>query len=639
MEGMLIKTMKNLKLLILSFLILLTACSSTTPPANPAATAGQTSSATGASIASEPPETTKGSDSPTALKPIYSEPAQPMPEEPYGVIYKGYLLDYHEALYGPMGPVSLANACRSLDIKMTEDASREDWTPEAVTLERNGVRLVFKISGDRDEYYKERAYPNIPYRVLKDGNEINFLSVFFYKGCMYVGSLEELLSALDISYFKSGGNTYVDSDKAVEVKGRLLYEKETKLEKGGKAEIRLLYNYDAGNKPGYSDIELQITGKDGRYVKILDRARRGSAGYYSWGTVSEYNVGKDRLVKVDLSDTPSGGKIDSFIYKISDDIIMPVYTTGFNGYPENGITVETDSNGNCTFIDAPNNISRLLNMKIDRPDTIFNARAIGTSIEVDEKSRECIMTVLNRISYKKPLLFVSSVYKYKGDYFSDVKNMLSEAYISPGDMTAPLYEYNAYHPAVPGGDAREFEEIGQLSKITIVNMNDENNADVTLKLPEGWYAKGYISDKAEGFEFEMPKNQHISKVWMYDLYNANAKRTDFYKYGIDDSSGTFNLPSYYREHPENILMRNHAQIKEKVWSGQTILGKGDIYIVDCDLPREKRTEDRTTYDEIYAWIPVEGEQLAYNLAIDVPVDEKTEDYLTMVKKILGARKS
>jgi hypothetical protein len=81
-------------------------------------------------------------------------------------------------------------------------------------------------------------------------------------------------------------------------------------------------------------------------------------------------------------------------------------------------------------------------------------------------------------------------------------------------------------------------------------------------------------------------------------------------------------------------MRNHAQIKEKVYSGETVLGKGDIYIVDCDLPRDRQTNGHTTYDEIYAWIPVEGEQLAYNLAIDVPVGEKTEDYLILVKKML-----
>lgn len=634
-----IKTMKNLKPLMLFFLLLLTACSSTALPANSAAAAGQTASATDAAIAPEPQETAKGPGSPTALKPIYSEPAQPMPEEPHGVVYKGYLLDYHEALYGPMGPASLANACRSLDIKMTADASREDWAPETVTLERDGVRLVFKISGDRDEYYRERAYPSIPYKVFKDGKEISFQGVFFYKGCMYAGNLEELLSALDISFFESGGNTYVDSDKATEVKGRLLYAKETELEKGGKAEIRLLYNYDAGNRPGYSDVELQITGKDGRYVKIFDRTRRGSAGYYAWGAVSEYTAGKDRLVKVDLSDAPSNGRMDSCIYKISDSIIVPVYTTGFGGLPENGITVETDSDGRCTFVDAPNNINRPLNMKIDRPDTIFDTEVTGISLETDAKSGECLMTVLNSISYKKPFLFVSSVYHYKGDYFSGVKNTLSETYRSPGDTNAPLYEYDAYHPAVSGDTGREFRETGKLSKITMVNMNDENNADVTLTLPEGWYAKGFTGNQAEGFEFEMPKNKHITKAWMYDLYNANAKRTDFYQYGIDGGSGTFNLPSYYRDHPENILTRNHAQIREKAWSGQTVLGKGDIYIVDCDLPREKQSGDRTTYDEIYVWIPVEGEQFAYNLAVDVPLDEKTGDYLAMVKRMLGAQTS
>lgn len=510
---------KLLMLMLICFMLLVS-CSD----------AGPTSVNSDAAQSPTPAEFTTQLDSSQVLKTIQPDAVSSLPEVPHGVIYKGYLLDYYEALYGPMGPVSLANACRSLDIKLTwEDTRKKDefmdstqgsWSPEVINLEKGGSRLMMKVDGNRDEYYKERAYPSVPYKVFKDGKEISFKSVFAYKGHIYISSLKELLSALDIKYYENDGNTYVDSDKATDIKGRILYCTEIELEKSKKTSARLIYNYDEKKMPCYSDIELQISNRAGMYVKVFDSFRYGSSKYYSYGTISQNTTGKDNLIKVDLSDAPTNGNIDTMVYRVSTDRIE-----------------------------------------------------------------------------------VSSIEAYSGG--------------------------NTISSTPPAVDKLE-------KKINVENMNDKNNRNVSLILPKGWYAKGYFNDIAPDFEFESKKNRHIKKGWSYELFNSNV-RTDFYQYGIDSTFGYFDLPSYYRDHPEEILMRNHAQIKKKVYSGETILGKGDIYIVDVDLPKERRTEDKSTYDEVYAWIPVKGEQLAYNLQVDVPAGEQTEKYLGIVEHILGIK--
>lgn len=49
------------------------------------------------------------------------------------------------------------------------------------------------------------------------------------------------------------------------------------------------------------------------------------------------------------------------------------------------------------------------------------------------------------------------------------------------------------------------EIIDNLKSIEIENINDENNSKVTLNLPEGWYAKELIFDKAPDFEYNVKK--------------------------------------------------------------------------------------------------------------------------------------
>lgn len=177
--------------------------------------------------------------------------------------------------------------------------------------------------------------------------------------------------------------------------------------------------------------------------------------------------------------------------------------------------------------------------------------------------------------------------------------------------------------------------IDNLKSIEIENLNDEKNSKVILSLAEGWYAKKLIFDKAAEFEYNTEKNKQIKEVYRYEIYNSMEK-DKFNHYDIEGLAGEFYVQNYYRDQPESTRFPNHCQVKGKVYTGDTVLGEGEIFILDCDLPRELRTEKYSTYDRVYVWIPIENEALAYNLSINVPLGEKDEDYVEMAKTLLKA---
>lgn len=177
--------------------------------------------------------------------------------------------------------------------------------------------------------------------------------------------------------------------------------------------------------------------------------------------------------------------------------------------------------------------------------------------------------------------------------------------------------------------------IDNLKSIEIENLNDENNSKVTLNLPEGWHAKELIFNKVPSFEFNAEKNKKMNKEYSYELYNSMS--TDkFNLYGIKGFAGEFYMQAYYRDQPESSRFLNHSQVTERVYSGETVLGQGEIFVLDCDLPRDMRTDQYSTYDMIYVWIPIKDEALAYNLSISVPLGEKDDGYIEMVKNLLKA---
>jgi hypothetical protein len=180
------------------------------------------------------------------------------------------------------------------------------------------------------------------------------------------------------------------------------------------------------------------------------------------------------------------------------------------------------------------------------------------------------------------------------------------------------------------------EVVNNLKSIEIINMNGEDNSKINLKLPKDWYATKYIYDIVPEFQFNAEKNKKIKKTYNFNIYNGKDMNK-FNLYGTKGVAGTFEMLGYYRDQSESTHgFPNHSQLKSKVFSGKTALGQGEIFILDCDLVKELRTEKYTTYDVVYALIPIENENLAYNLAVSVPLGEKDDNYIQMVKRILEA---
>jgi len=182
-------------------------------------------------------------------------------------------------------------------------------------------------------------------------------------------------------------------------------------------------------------------------------------------------------------------------------------------------------------------------------------------------------------------------------------------------------------------------EHDNLKSIVIENLNDENNSQVVIDLPEGWYAKELVFKKAPSFEYNAEKNKHITKVSSFEIYNQ-TKANKYNLYGNKGLAGEFYIQSYYRDQPESTRFPNHCSVKSIVYSGKTVLGQGEIFILECDIyPKEMRTEEYSTYDMVYVWIPIMDEALSYNLSIYVPLGEKEDEYIDMVMKMLDIETS
>jgi hypothetical protein len=177
-------------------------------------------------------------------------------------------------------------------------------------------------------------------------------------------------------------------------------------------------------------------------------------------------------------------------------------------------------------------------------------------------------------------------------------------------------------------------EHDNLKSIVIENLNDKNNTQVVIDLPEGWHGKELIFKKAASFEYNAEKNKHITKVNSFEIY-SQTKADKFNLYGNKGLAGEFYIQSYYRDQPESARFPNHCSVKSIVYSGETVFGPGEIFILECDIyPKEMRTEEFSTYDMVFVWIPIEDEALAYNLSIFVPLGEEADEYIDMVKKML-----
>lgn len=579
---------------------------------------------------------------------------QPSPKESSGVEYKGYILDSYDLLYGSLGVPSLERVCKSLDIKMTpvyDKAEQENmdtgngcFPPYMIYVERGGVKLTFKTIGSRDDYYKNISFPGVLYKVYKDGKEVSFKSVNCYKGTIYLSSLEELMSALEIKRFTDNlkGITYVDSDSPVDIEGRILARNEAELAPGQKSTIQLVYNYDPARIPNYRNIELEILGPENCCEKVFSVYVYGRSVYYQHGTAWVYNIGGDTLIQVSLSETPMDGNVDTVIYKYSDGQLTPVFPTAdYEQYLDGKLTLESDDTGNCTFHDKVNGISQPVDLKSEKPNTIFNVDIRDERLEMDPSTGKNELVVRGSAVYKTYFFHLTMIYD-KGR-FKPEKALLTKSYFS-FDLSNPVFfGYAIQDKSTAVADKseeitqeKEIEVIDELKKIVIENINDPENAKTTLQLPADWHAKEYIRDITSGFEFQSDKNKQIKKSYEFEIYKNNISDDDynFYTKGL---VGRFNMLGYYRDQPERARFPNHCVVKSKVFSGKTNLSQGEIFILDCDLPKDERTKKRSTYEEVYAWIPIDNEPLAYNLSLDVPLDENSSKYVGIIEKMLKVK--
>lgn len=168
----------------------------------------------------------------------------------------------------------------------------------------------------------------------------------------------------------------------------------------------------------------------------------------------------------------------------------------------------------------------------------------------------------------------------------------------------------------------EYEYINNLKEMEVDNLNVSNNTKTILALPTGWHANKAIYKTADSFEFNEQKNKGIKKLYSYEIFNEkNSKQGLFEFLGNSDEPIGGGLP-------------NHSLMEKVIYDGSTKLGHGVIYLLECDLPKEQRTDKYSTYQQIYSIISIKNEVLAYNISIDVPLGEKDDKYIEIMKEML-----
>ncbi|MDP4180366.1 MAG: hypothetical protein Q8942_04645 [Bacillota bacterium] len=568
-----------------------------------------------------------------------------------GIVYNNYVASDYNLLYGSMGGLELFKICSLLDIKTSikdepYDESKPEYkyqgnfVPASFYVEKDKTKLNIKVKGKIDDYFAKTPYPDVQYEIFKNSRLVKGSGIYQYKGQFYLNNLEDFLKALDIKYYidRSRNLTYVGSSKPTKIIGRLLAMNKIEINHGEKSTVNILYNFDDNKIPNYSDIVLNINGKKNYSCKIYDTNNRGRSDYYYSAILRDFKSGNETFLQVSLSDTPNFSNDDTAIFKLTSSYIVPVFNMEDYEKCLNGnFTLETDTSGNCTFKDKLNNIEKVIDLKIDKSNAVFNIDLREENIELDPSGKMRLLLIFSAID-KINFFHVTIDSEYKNGRFKPVKAIVADKYNhleNPDSLKDPYkifyqYDLNNMNFNVSGN-----EVIEKLKSIKINNLNNINNSLVTIELENGYYANESIGEFTQGFSFNAAKNKGIKEYTNFSFYNDKNKDSSNL-YGEKGLCGLLEVLGYYREEPLSTIFPNHSMTKSKVYSGMTMLGKADIFILDCDLPRELRTEKRKTYEVIYAWIPIDNEKLAYNLVIAVPFDEKSDNYVAMVKKMLKA---
>lgn len=159
--------------------------------------------------------------------------------------------------------------------------------------------------------------------------------------------------------------------------------------------------------------------------------------------------------------------------------------------------------------------------------------------------------------------------------------------------------------------------------LEIDNLNTATNKNTYINLPANWHTTKSTYETAKSFSFNEYKNKDIKQLYTYAIYN---------EYNVQ--IGDFEFIGYYSDQPYGAVMPNHSSIIQTAYTGETELGVGTIYVLNSDLPRKERTDKYSTYDQIYAVIPIKNEKLAYMFSLKVPSSDNYSKYVNIMKEML-----
>ncbi|MBP7175533.1 MAG: hypothetical protein KBA53_04835 [Thermoclostridium sp.] len=185
-------------------------------------------------------------------------------------------------------------------------------------------------------------------------------------------------------------------------------------------------------------------------------------------------------------------------------------------------------------------------------------------------------------------------------------NLATEVLTGPRDLEQ---EYTLHMPVYSSG------YVGGLSEIRYINYNEADKPVQSIQLPGSWETKcNYFT--------------YYSIPYLYSFSDKEKERLLPGKFGEFLVADTSSYPL------EQSKYLSHSTVKEQLFSGRTLLGEGEIFL----LERYERnaSNEEILYEIIYAWVPIQGKSQAYQFYVYVPSGEAYQDYLTLMKHLIKA---
>lgn len=192
------------------------------------------------------------------------------------------------------------------------------------------------------------------------------------------------------------------------------------------------------------------------------------------------------------------------------------------------------------------------------------------------------------------------------------QDMLLQINLKTGELTSPYElgrEQMLYFPVY--GQCL----IEGLSEIKYINYNDDQQPEQAITLPDFLEAECYYPSS-----YAMP-------IFILN-FKDQGKAASLPKSGFGSFS-VIDRMEYPLKDGKFIL---HSTVKEKLYSGNTCMGEGEIFLLERV---ETRNNDSILFEMIYAWIPVD-ESYAYQFYIYVPEGDTADVWLNFLKQLLQA---